>query len=535
MRKTFMKRKKSSVICVVVGVILILLLQILTIRAESLGLGAFNGVFMACQFAICLILVRVDRMHGMTIVSVLLIANITIIVYTIAMRRTISPLPGLCNSIIYLISLTLLERQFSAREKEAVTDFLTKLLNRRGMYKLLAKKVQEKQPFYVIFFEITNFKFVRDTYGHSFGDGILVEVANRMKMVVGNQGKIARMAGDEFVVVTEGDCNPEEMADRIIAKVSEKISVTYGNSPVERYLNASAGIASYPDNTKDSDTLIKCADIAMYQATKEKRKVCFFDKDVEAYLNRQVEVEKLIIDSLVNEYFYLVYQPQYDMGKKRIRGYEALLRLQLPDGTMVRPGEFIPVAERDDLILRIDDYVLRRALREFKPIVERKQEIVVSVNVSAKNFSAFDFVERVESFVREEAFPPQHLELEITEYCFINGTDVAVSNIEKLRDMGISVALDDFGTGYTSLSSLVKLPINLLKIDKSLIDDVEENEKNRDFVRAVVSMGHLMGCEVLAEGVENEKQLEVLEKHDCDYVQGFIWSKPVEYKEILMQ
>lgn len=534
MKKRYLTERAVNLISVLLCTIGFIILQFFTMRSELFGISAFNGVLMACQFALCLVMVLANRKYGIRVVWVLVLFGVGSMISTMITRRIVSPLPGLCNSIIYLVMLTILDVQLTIRDRESVTDFLTKLYNRRGLYKHLKKKIEDKKSFYVIYFEISNYKFLRDTYGHNFGDAVLKDTAQRIQEVVGLEAKIARIAGDEFVVVTNGKVNPKEMALNIIEAVGEKMVVSTSKTDVECYLNLHAGISSYPSNSQSGDDLIKCADIAMYQAAREKKKVCFFDKDVEAYLNRQVEVEKIIFESFENDYFYLVYQPQFDMNGKHVRGYEALLRLKMPDGTMVSPSEFIPVAEKDDLIIRIDDYVLRRAMTEFKEVLAKTEsDILLSINVSAKNFGSYEFVDKIGKVLKEVDFPASNLEIEITEYCFAQSVDMAIENINKLKKMGVSVALDDFGTGYTSLSYLIKLPISLLKIDKSLIDDIEKNERNSDFVKTIVLMGHQIGCKVLAEGVEQHEQLYVLEKHECDYVQGFIWSRPIEYEKLV--
>ena len=217
---------------------------------------------------------------------------------------------------------------------------------------------------------------------------------------------------------------------------------------------------------------------------------------------------------------------------KKLRGFETLIRMKLPDGTFISPGEFIPVAEKGNHILSIDDYVLHRAMREFKDIVaEKNPELIVSVNVSAKNIGSQDFPERIKQIIDETGFPAKNLEIEITEYCMVQSIRTTVENIKKLREMNIQVALDDFGTGYTSLNYLSQMPVNLLKIDKSLIDDIEQNRQKCEFVNAIIAMAHLMGCEVISEGVESELQLDKLKENNCDFIQGYVWGKPLPYEK----
>ena len=222
--------------------------------------------------------------------------------------------------------------------------------------------------------------------------------------------------------------------------------------------------------------------------------------------------------------------PQFSTAEKKLRGFETLLRLRDGEGKSLSPAEFIPAAEKNDLILEITEWVMNNALKTFAPIV-KDSDIIISVNVSSKNMESGTFVEEVKAALEKAKFPPKNLEIEVTEYCLLQSFDKTIENIKALREMGVQVALDDFGTGYSSLSYLEKLPINLLKIDKSLVDDIEKNFKSQQFVSAVIYMGHLMGCEVVCEGVESEGQLRLLKNNKSDFIQGYIWGKPMDFEK----
>lgn len=516
------------------------LAQVCISSLDRMHLSMYNGVLMACQFAVCLLMVRVNYRFGAYISYGLIAVSILQMIRVVIFAHNMSPIPGLCNMSIYLVVLVVLSRQFGIREREAVTDYLTGLWNRRGLYRQLAARTESEKPFHVIYIDLGNFKFINDNYGHAYGDDLLKVVTKRMSGVVGRNGVLTRLGGDEFVLVLDGNFDAAETAERVLDAICEKATLKSGETMVDSYLTACAGIASYPKDAKDGEALIKYADIAMFEASRDKTKrICFFNKDMEQYLLRQMELEKLIKEGLEKNYFYLVYQPQYRLEGRKLRGFESLLRLKTADGKVVSPGEFIPVAEKGDLILQIDDYVLRRAMLEYRDIVkEAKDALTISVNVSAKNIGAPGFVDKVYRMLQETGFPANNLEIEITEYCLVQSVEVTIENIQKLRAAGVQVALDDFGTGYTSLSYLAKMPINLLKVDKSLVDDIVTDEKSRDFVTAVISMGHLMGCEVISEGVENEQQLSLLTGQECDFVQGYVWGRPLDYevaKELSLQ
>lgn len=527
----FLSRKRKIQLMVTFILLWICLQVAIVFFGRYSSIQGFNGVITAAQFAVCLLMVWVNYKIG-TIISLILMGySIMSMIIAITRSNNLGALPGLCNVVIYMITMLLLCRQFRIREKEAITDFLTGLQNRRGLYKELKGKIEKNKPFYVIYFDLDNFKEINDNYGNVYGDNLLKNVTERMKSILGDKGLLFRNGGAEFVVVVDENTDAVDIAEKMILEIEKKISLPANFIWIDSYLKVSAGISRFPEDADDAEELIKYADIAMLQAIKEKKtKISFFDKNMEERLKREVELEKLIKDGLAKDFFYLVYQPQYRIGDRTLRGFESLLRMKTPKGEFVSPAEFIPVAEKGDLILQIDDYVLRRAMREFKEIVEQsKNELVISVNVSAKNISNGGFADKVKKIMDETGFPARNLEIEITEYCMVQSVETTIENIIALRALGVQVALDDFGTGYTSLSYLAKMPINLLKVDKSLVDDIVANEKSRDFVTAVIAMGHLMGCEVISEGVENEEQLSVLNGQECDFVQGYVWGKPVEY------
>lgn len=520
------KKNLLLLLCITIFVVL----HFVSAQLKSPRFSAFNGVIMAFQFLTCLMMVKIDYTYGGHVSFILITFSIINLCLRIFKSHNIAPMPGVFNMSIYLVTLTILTKQFIIRDKEAVTDFLTGLSNRRGLYNILETKIEDNNPFYVVYLDLGNFKMINDNYGHTYGDSLLRLVTLRINMVLGKSGVATRIGGDEFVLIINGDCDVMALITKLIDVICDKSSVYLNGTQIDSYLTAYAGIAKYPDDATNAESLIKYADIAMYRAVKSKTdRIYTFTKDMEKSLIRKMELEKLIKDALVYDYFYLVYQPQYELEGKKLRGFESLLRLKTPEGVFVSPGDFIPIAEKGDLILLIDDYVINRAMREYKEIVQNT-DLTISVNVSAKNIGSIGFPEKIKGYLDKVGFPAKNLEIEITEYCLVQSVETTIENIKALRAMGIQIALDDFGTGYTSLSYLAKMPINLLKVDKSLIDDIENSEKSRDFVNAVISMGHLMGCEVISEGVENESQLEILHDQNCNFIQGYVWGKPLEYE-----
>lgn len=509
-------------------------MQVLQGIFNNNSLAPANGILLAFCFISCLVMILTNYKVGTIITACCMgVSSLRLLTVIIASHgKSFYPIAGLVNTILFFITLFILVAQFKKRDEQIVTDFLTNLYNRRGLYKILNEKTGNKESFYVVYIALSNFKLINDKYGHVFGDEIIKSISEKMLSIIGKDGVAARLNGDEFVLILKENSKVYQITQNILDEITSKTVLTdTEDHDVEIYVTSHAGISKYPADTEDPEDLIKFADIAMYEASRNKQtRIVRFDQDMADKLNRQMEVEKLINEGLENDYFYMVYQPQYYLDGKKLRGFESLLRLKTPEGVAISPAEFIPVAEKKDLILKIDDYVIQRVMNEFKDIVaSSKDNLTISINVSAKNIGSFDFPKRIKKYLDKTGYPAANLEIEITEYCLVQSVETTIENIHQLREMGIQVALDDFGTGYTSLSYLSKMPINLLKIDKSLIDDIELNEKNQDFVNAVISMGHIMGCEVIAEGVENEIQLGTIQEQKCDFVQGFVWGKPMEY------
>lgn len=494
---------------------------------------SFLGILQAMIGLMCIVMVCLDYKIGRVLAYIFTLGSIFFMFMGIIRSGEMSSLPGIYNSIITVVSVTIISIGLSKADKRAVTDFLTGLRNRRGFVTLLENSIREKKHFHVIYFEIENFRTINDNLGHKYGDLALKTVADKLREVENEDNVyVSRIGGAEFAAVVFGSIDPESFAAKVIEKMGTSITNVDDDFDIRLTLSIYSGISTFPDDSSNSDDLLKYADIAVFNARlgHSKNRICFFNNEMKERFFRQIELERIIKESLLKDYFYLVYQPQYEIKEKKLRGFETLIRLRLPDGTMISPGEFIPVVEKTELINRIDSYVLRRALKEAKKMVElRNKEISISINVSAKNISSNGFVDEVTNALKSSGFPPECLEIEITEYSFAEDREITIENVTRLRKLGIQIALDDFGTGYTSLSQVMHLPISLLKIDKSLIDDIENNQVNREFVDAIIYMGHLMNCEVISEGVESDEQLGLLMDHECDFIQGFVWGKPLEY------
>ena len=495
-----------------------------------------NGIIQAALTFSCVLMVCVYRRLGLicslAIEGVLLILNIRAIFFSMSL----TPLPGFINAIITVCTILILSNQLKFIEKSAETDMATGFINRRGFTNFVDNHSTKHGGIAIVMIRLRNMESFLENLGLENSDILVKKVGESIAETVGKRGLVAKFDGMIFAVAVYGAKNAEEVAVNVTDAIGKKFVLTRNDVDTAYYFTADVGVAKFPKDGDTCDELIRCAGIAMNYAHDDlKLKYRAYDKSMEDREFRDIEIEMIIRDAINNEKFYLEYQPQYCTSNKKLRGFEALIRLDFEDDTKISPTELISVAEKSELIYDIDNYVLNLALDNFSTVIKTtKSDIVLSVNVSAKEMMDKEFPNRISTLLHKHKFPAQSLEIEITEYSFAKSTEQTVSNIIALKDLGVMIALDDFGTGYTSLSQLLHLPINMLKIDKSLIDQIQYNSMNRDFVDSVIYMGHLMKCKVIAEGVESEVQLDILNEHGCDYIQGFIWSKPIPFVDTLI-
>lgn len=495
-------------------------------------LSSCNGILVSVQMLIGLIFstmtLRIPKILAYALPSFSIVSTCLFI----ARSRNPEGLPGVVMLLVELTAIAIIFSQIRRREKEALTDYLTGFHNRRSIMNSLDRMVRNKKPFGILYIDIDDFKLINDNYGHETGDRVVVMVAKRISEIIGSRRILGRIGGDEFVVIIPGVNDINKLSMKIMDSIKQEI--IFEDAGTAHYITASIGIAKFPQDAKTSSELIRYADIAMYNVkTTGKNAVRCFEKEFETELTRISGIEALAKKYLADRSFSFAYQPQYTAGGKVLRGFETLLRINDEDRKMTSIQELVAVAERSDIIYQIDRYVLTNALAEFKDNVTKHPDILLSVNASAKHFSKKGFVEIVKQALYDTGFPPECLEIEITEYCMANSLNATISNMNQLHELGIKIALDDFGTGYASLSNLSKLPVNLLKIDKSFIDELangNDSANTEDFVSAIISMGHILGCEVISEGVESQAQLDILKKKNCDYIQGFLWGAPLNIK-----
>lgn len=535
------KRIHYLIICCVLAVFLTALQFVFGAKFANTkiyfgGLGfsvnTLNGVLQTVVFIFCILMIFLSAKHG--VVASCIVIGISFVGSTRAsiMGRSLESLPGSFNCVLFLIAIVIISRQFSLSEKRANLDEVTDIPNSKAFSRDLYRSIMHNERGYLLFVHLDGFIHIIADQGREVGDEILRILAQRLFEAFGKESKVYRIDGAEFAILLQENSDINIKSEYVLSLVEKAIVIHKNDIATNCYLTAYIGIAPYLNNDLSAENLIKRADIAMNYAVKSHTdKIVVFNDKMREQIEREVKVEGMIKDSIKNDYFTLVYQPQYTTMDKRLRGFETLIRMHYPNGEDVSPGEFIAVAEKSELILSIDDYVLRRAMGEFRDICNKcGNTITVAINVSATDIAREGFADRLLGLIDEIAFPAECLEVEITEYSFAEGNNHTIDNICKLRKHQIMIALDDFGTGYTSLEQLMKLPVNLLKLDKSLIDNVAKKTMNTDFIKSVIYMGHLLDTEVIAEGVEDEEQLEMLRKLDCDFTQGYLWGKPMEYE-----
>jgi diguanylate cyclase (GGDEF)-like protein len=380
-------------------------------------------------------------------------------------------------------------------------------------------------PLSLLMIDLDNFKPINDSLGHPAGDAVLQEVAARLRECTRDNDIVARLGGDEFVVVLNGMDTHNELdkfCTRLIGSLHEP--VIFEDHPL--HLGASIGIALSRRQGQVPAELIRCADIALYQAKSNgKNTWCYFEAHMSDQIQTRRQMENDLRLALQNNELVLHYQPRYTVDGKDIVSVEALVRWEHPTQGLLGPDLFIPLAEQTDLIVPLGRWVLREAC---ETALTWPEDILLSVNLSPAQFALSDVVEDVREVLVETRFPGTRLELEITENVMLNDTDGALTTMTALKELGVRLNMDDFGTGYSSLGYLRAYPFDGIKIDKRFIASISSGANDRAVVQAIIGLGKAMGLTVTAEGVETEEQLAILGKDQCNEVQGYFMSRPIE-------
>lgn len=457
----------------------------------------------------------------------------------------------------YLNDLTLaIVREITDRKRAeervhrlAYFDTLTGLPNRQLFQQHLSAAITRAKEHDLkvaaLYIDLDNFKRINDTLGHNFGDVVLKTIAKRLDSCIRAQDcvirqgaddsgfRLARLGGDEFVAIVQ-DLDTQEHAVAVTERIRAELTRPVQHLGHEFVVTSSIGVSLFPDDGSDLDTLLRNADVAMYQAKNAGRNsVRFYSGTMSLRSLERLELENGLRYALQRDQLKLHYQPQIDVATQRMVCVEALLRWNHPERGDIPPDKFIPLAEECGLIAPLGEWVLTTACRQIKEWQDKfDDQLTIAVNVSSQQFFHSDVADIVLKAIFEASLKPSSLTLELTETILMNDVEETIATLTKLRDAGTSLAMDDFGTGYSSLSYLKRLPLDTLKIDRSFVMDLENNSDDAAICAAIIAMAHNLGLKVIAEGVETQEQLNYLSDQGCDEIQGFLISKPLPASEL---
>ena len=417
--------------------------------------------------------------------------------------------------------------------KQAHYDELTGLTNKALFHDRLETSIlaaeRKDEVIVVLFIDLDNFKYVNDSMGHAAGDRLLKIIAAKLNESVRKGDTVSRWGGDEFTILL-----PNVKRISGIFKLCERIlNEQFKNVVIEGqelHITASIGIAIYPQDGDTADKLIKNADAAMYKSKDlGKNQFHLYKPDMNSKIMERLNFETGLYKAIENEEFNLVYQPQLGLETNKIIGFEALIRWNKPDIGVLAPYKFIPIAEETNLIIPLGEWVIKKVCQQAKKWHDRGYNLTAGINISAKQFNQDKIINIIKDSIKSTGVDPSFIELELTESVIMQDVNRTIKIFNEFKDMGISISIDDFGTGYSSLSYLKEFPIDKLKIDQSFISNITHHDSSdANIANLVIDLGHKLGLEVIAEGVETQEQIALLKKYACDQIQGFVLSKPLE-------
>lgn len=489
----------------------------------------------------------IENLEKMSMYASIIIIILIVILLFVLQRRLLAPLEHFKKALEEVASGTPIKEipstitahadtniisLFDYLHKLSYHDYLTDLPNRRFSYNYInhsVEKAQQKQTkVAVLYIDLDRFKNVNDSLGHSMGDQLLKIVAARLLNVVGDKGIVSRLGGDEFAIILNEIKDVNEVtiiAESLIATFKEPFII----GDYDLFVTSSIGISMFPHDGHTVKELYMNADVAMYRAKEQGRnKYQYYRSDMNSTLVDKLKLESDLRKALEKNEMFLTYQPKINIDTNEIIGMEALIRWLHPELGIIAPNDFIPIAEETGLIISLGEWVLKTACRQNKLWQDQGMpNLKVAVNISARQFQHNDIVETVTKVLEETKLDPKYLELEITESTVMNYAEETIKTLNELKDMGVSVSIDDFGTGYSSLSYLKLFPIKSLKIDRSFIKDIEKDHGDLAIAKSVITLGHALNFEVVAEGVENKDHFDILKREKCDVSQGYYYSPPV--------
>lgn len=414
---------------------------------------------------------------------------------------------------------------------DSLTNLPNRLLFEEKLDKAIAKAKNTKTEVGVLFLDLDGFKEINDTYGHKTGDQLLQAITLRLKRIVRNSDVVARLGGDEFTIIVENSTNEslEKIANKIIIEIQKSIVI----DTLELFVTFSIGISVYPSDGADSELLLKYADTAMYKAKEDgKNRYQFYNYTMTEITLERLTLQNALRDAISLGQFEPYFQPKIDANSAKVIGLEALVRWIHPEKGMIAPYHFIPFAEESGLIKEIDQFMLSATLKQIK--AWHSQGITtgrVSVNISTKQLQDFVCIECFEETIARYGFDPAFLEVEVTESQIMKNQKKSIEVLKQLKGLGITISMDDFGTGYSSLSYLKNLPVDRLKIDRSFIIEIPDNQEDAAIVKTIIVLAKNLGLDIIAEGVETKEQLEFLVENGCHKIQGYYYSKPLSAED----
>ncbi len=424
-------------------------------------------------------------------------------------------------------------------EKRLLTDSLTDVSNRfayiERMDNLLesTSAISHSVQHAVYFLDLDRFKQINDTLGHAVGDSILIEVAKRLKQLLKNKDIIARYGGDEFVITLTNVKNVKEaaqFAEQIISSIEKPMMI----NGQEVFISTSIGVSVYPVDGKNTEELINCADRAMtYSKKNGLNGYSFYFDELQTDAQRVLLLDSELRRAIDNREFELHFQPKIYMDNEQIQGLEALVRWNNERLGFVSPGEFIPYAEETGLIIPLSEVILEKACEAVIQMQQYGWKIPVAINISSIHFKQQNFLDSIQAILERYNMPANNFEIEVTERTVMNSANETVSKLVRLKQLGFKISIDDFGTGYSSLSYLVRFPLDCLKIDRSFIQHIGSLDEKQAVVDAIIQMSHRLKMKVVAEGVEQAQQVDILRKMNCDIIQGYYYSKPLPLNDLM--
>lgn len=432
------------------------------------------------------------------------------------------------------IDITEKNKYEASIKKMAFTDKLTGLPNRIMFENTFGKIIftNYSRPFSILYIDFDNFKYINDTLGHQVGDSFLLHIGNLFKLNIKNPNYVARISGDEFAIIT--DNTSEEKTLEYILAIKDFLGNTWQYYNYNFYISISIGIVSYPQDGEDINTLLKNAEIAMYVAKKQgKNKAIFYKDDLSSSNSWHIDMAHKIHLAMENNEFSLYFQPQFELESNKIIGAETLIRWNHPRDGFISPAYFIPVAEETGQIFNLEQWIFKTALEQKKVWEEAGLDYIgLSINLSAKTLLSDEYFKALENLLSSYYLNYYNLTIEITETSIISNLNLVIKRLNKLKTKGIKIALDDFGTGYSSITYLKKLPIDIIKLEKSFIDLVLSDERDSLIVKSILNLANDLNFSIIAEGIETKEQLKYLVKYKCKNGQGYLLSKPLPVSQV---